>query len=273
MFKLLMAVLSVSLLFAFAQPVMAQEEVSAAPGQPGMDSMRGPDEDPGMDMGRDPEMAMMMSDMDDKGMSCSPGCKCDMCMKKKMGMGMGMGMMGMKERMMGMKGGMMGMHGDVDMMTWPKMNKSCRTPDYYLRHKDELDLTDAQVESLQKALVSAKKEAILKGAQVKALEMELGEMVSQPDFKLDAALAKLKEVEDARLELRTAMIKASSAARDMLSPEQLKKLKDMHMSKRGACCGKAGGGCCKSQGQPATAAPPDDMKQKMMEKMQKQMMQ
>jgi Spy/CpxP family protein refolding chaperone len=281
MFKLLTAVLSLSLVFALALPVMAQEESDQAPGMPGMDGMQSQDDDPGMDMGRDSGMGMMMPGMEDtRGMTCSPGCRCEMCMKKRMGV---MGMGGMRDGMgmgMGMRDGM-GMHGDIDMMTWPKMNKSCRTPDFYIRHKDELGLSDEQVESLRKALVSAKKEAILKGAQVKALELELGEIVTRPDFKLADALAKLKEVEAARFELRSAMLKAASGARDILNPEQLKKLGELNMSrfggwcdKTGSWCGKAGGYCCKPMVKPMDKGDvPDDMKQKMMEKMQKQMMQ
>lgn len=263
MLKLMVAVFSLSLLLAYTQPVTAQEESTPASEA---QSIQGQDEDPGMNMSmgveQDPDMGMMPGMDGAKGMTCSPGCRCDMCMKKKMGMmGMknGVGMQGM----MCMKGGMAGMCGDIDMMTWPRIHQSCRLPDFYLKHQTELGLSDEQVDALQRALVSVQKEAILKGAQVKALELELSDMVTRPDFKLQEATAKLKEVEDARQALRSAMLGAAASARDSLSPEQLKKLKDLTR-------GGLGAGCCgKSMEMPMDkGGVPEDMKQNMMEKMQ-----
>ena len=196
---------------------------------------------------------------------CGPGCACPMCRKGGMAgkgcCGMACGCKGCRhaghDRMMrgGMRGGMSSMGGDIDMMTWPPMNKSCRTPDFYLGMKDGLELTDKQVETLERLALTMRKETIMKGAAVKVLEMELSDIVTKTDFKLQDAEAKLKEIEAARLELRKAVVKASAAARDALTPEQLGTVRDI----------AAGGG-------PGTTKDPEKMKRMMMEKMQKRMM-
>ena len=177
------------------------------------------------------------------GMMHKPGCDCDMC-RGRMGMGMG-----------GMRGGM-GM-----MMAGTGMVRSCRMPDYYLMRRDYLNLSQEQADNLGKLDMTMRKEAILKGAQVKALELDLSGIVTATDFKVDDAIAKLKDVEAARLDLRTAMIKIAGEARDLLSPEQLDKLKSVGPG-NGMCgnmCGKKGG-------------MKDDMKKQMMEKMMKKQM-
>lgn len=181
-------------------------------------------------------------------MSDGADCRCADCMMKKGGMGMGMGMGGMR-------GGM-----DM-MMAGPGMVRSCRMPDYYLMRSDCLDLSQEQVDNLRKLDMTMRKEAILKGAQVKALELDLSGIVTATDFKVDDAIAKLKDVEAARLDLRTAMIKIAGEARDLLSPEQLDKLKAA-----GPGAGMCGNMCGTRGGMKG------GMKKKMMEKMmQKQM--
>ena len=182
------------------------------------------------------------------GCMCGPDCRCANCMMKKGGMGMGMGMGGMR-------GGM-----DM-MMAGPGMVRSCRMPDYYLMRSDYLDLSQEQVDNLRKLDMTMRKEAILKGAQVKALELDLSGIVTATDFKVDDAVAKLKDVEAARLDLRTAMIKIAGEARDLLSPEQLDKLKSA--PETGGMCGNM---------RRTRGGMKDGMKKKMMEKMmQKQM--
>ena len=138
----------------------------------------------------------------------------------------GMPAMGGMMSMRGKMGGMAGMRGGIDMMTWPPMHKSCRTPEFYLHRSEGLGLSDEQVAALRKLQAALRKEQILKGAAVKALELDLSEIVTMTDFKLPDAVAKLKEIEKARLELRSTVLKYSSDARDQLSPEQLEKVKE-----------------------------------------------
>jgi hypothetical protein len=236
--KFIPVLLSLLILLAFSIPVKAQE---AAPemetGQAQMGQMGDMDEDA-------PPVASMTSMPNAPGRSCGPGCSCDKC----------------KMAMMS-KGGMMGMHGDIDMMTRPGMNMSCRTPEFYFRHKDELGISPYQADALGKLYFSLKKDMITKGAVVKVLELDLSEIVTKPDFKLSDAQDKLKDIEKARTELRSAVLKASSDARDLLGPEQLEKLKELNMSLM------MGG-----PGMPMPMAMPDGaMKEKMMEKMRQKM--
>lgn len=178
------------------------------------------------------------------GAMCGPEHKCEDCMMKKSGMCMKHGT------------GKMGMHGDIDAMTWPRMQKSCKTPDFYLAHSEDLDLSEEQEGSLEKLQSTLKREMILKGAEVKALEFELSDIVTKSDFKLEDALAKLKQVEEARLVLRSSVLKYSAQARDVLSAEQLKGLKELRRS-----------GSCRTDG-----GMKNDMKRMMMEKMRKERM-
>lgn len=178
------------------------------------------------------------------GAMCGPDRKCDDCMMKKGGMGMMHG------------AGKMGMHGDIDAMTWPRMQKSCKTPDFYLAHSEDLELSEDQEGSLEKLQSTLKREMILKGAEVKALEFDLSDIVTKSDFKLEDALAKLKQVEEARLALRSSVLKYSALARDVLNPEQLKVMKELRRS-----------GSCRTDG-----GMKNDMKRMMMEKMRKERM-
>jgi len=118
-----------------------------------------------------------------------------------------------------------GRHCDGPGATYPRMRRSCRTPDFYLRMSDELGLSDSQVEALDGLDAGLRKEVFLKGASVKVMEMDLSDMVGRVDFRLDDALARLKDIEKARTELRTAVLTASSKARDVLTPEQKAQLK------------------------------------------------
>ncbi len=255
-------VLMISLVFALYFPLLAlaQENIPqtasddpAAVGQtsPDMGGMGGMTDDEDM-----PAMGHAMakgscgkagSCMKHDGAMCGPDCKD--CMMKKGGMNMMNG------------AGKMGMHGDIDAMTWPPMQKSCKTPDYYLAHGDELDLNESQEAALEKLQSALKKEMVLKGAAVKAAEIDLSDIVTKSDFKLDDALAMLKQVEDARLALRSSVLRYSAQARDVLSPDQLKNLKGLH--RPGSCM--QGGGM-----KPGVE---DDMKRMMMEKMQRERMQ
>ncbi|MBI5190738.1 MAG: hypothetical protein HZA22_08690 [Nitrospirae bacterium] len=201
-------------------------------------------------------------DMDDKpckdgkggGMMGGPGCGCEMCMKAG--------------RLKGMDGGMMGPRGDVDDMTWPRMNRSCRTPDFYLDNAGALGVSDVQADSLEKLDESLKRDMIIKGAQVKALELGLSGIVTKTDFKYEDAVAKLKEIEKARTELRITVIKASSDARDVLGVEQLDRIKDMDMP--GRACRTMPDGKPRMPGM--GGMPEEMMKEKMMENMRERMM-
>ncbi len=258
--KLTILIFAALVILSFARPSLAQEAMPPAD-QEQQASVQDNDADTQSDEAG--SSGCMCQDCMMGGMCGNMGCK--MGMKGMPGMGGMSGMSGMGN-MMAMKarmGGMAGMRGDIDMMTWPPMNKSCRTPEFYLHRSEGLGLSDEQVTALRKLQAALRKEQILKGAAVKALELDLSEIVTNTDFKLADALAKLKEIENARTELRSAVLKYSSDARDVLSAEQLEKVKELG-TKRCYNCGRA------MPGMEKTA--PGEMKQQMMEKMRKEMM-
>ena len=102
-----------------------------------------------------------------------------------------------------------------------------RMPGFYLKHSSDLKLSDEQVASLKKITSALKKDMVTKGADVKVRELELSEILAGTDYKLDDATAKLKQVEDARLALESTVLQYSVQARDILTPDQLKGLKDI----------------------------------------------
>jgi len=113
---------------------------------------------------------------------------------------------------------------DVALMTMPPMAGSCPTPEFFIEQRDELGLSDAQVLDIRKLEYSLRIQKILKGARVKALELELSEIVTGPDFTEDKALDKLSEIEKARTELRTEVIKTYARLRSSLDAGQVEKL-------------------------------------------------
>lgn len=122
-----------------------------------------------------------------------------------------------------------GKHGEFGKFGMAKMFK---LPRFYLAQKDELKLSDEQVASLKKISFDLKKDMITKGADVKVKRLELAELLAKPDYKLEDATAKLKEVADARLALVTDLLQYSVKARDVLTADQLKSVKDI----RRHCC-------------------------------------
>jgi len=116
---------------------------------------------------------------------------------------------------------------DVALMTMPPMAGSCPTPEFLIDQRDELGLSDVQVSDFRKLEYDLKIQKILKGARVKALELELTEIVTGPDFTEDKALDKLSEIEKARTELRTEVVKTYAKLRSSLDAGQVEKLNQM----------------------------------------------
>ena len=113
-----------------------------------------------------------------------------------------------------------------------------KMPRFYIMHAKELKLTDDQLASLKKISSDMKKDFISKGADVMLKRIDLKETLERPDYKVEDAAAKLKDVEDARLALETAVLQHAAHARDVLTPDQLKSLKALHKGCGMACCDK-----------------------------------
>ncbi|MGC2424349.1 MAG: hypothetical protein WA666_08370 [Nitrospirota bacterium] len=149
------------------------------------------------------------------------------------GMSCGMKGGGMEGMMHGR--GMEGEHGHFGQMDELMAG---RMPRFYIMHAQDLKLSDDQLASLKKISFDMKKDFISKGADVMLKRLDLKEVLENPDYKVEDAAAKLKEVEDARLALETAVLQHAAQARDVLTPEQLKSLKALHKGCGMACCDK-----------------------------------
>lgn len=130
-----------------------------------------------------------------------------------------------------------GRHGEFGHMDRSMVES--RLPWFYIKHAKDLKLNDEQVASLKKISFDCRKEMITKVAEMKVKKLELREILDKPDYKLEDATAKLKEIEDARLALETSALQHATQARDVLTPEQLKKAKDLRGHDHyGKSCGK-----------------------------------
>jgi Spy/CpxP family protein refolding chaperone len=90
-----------------------------------------------------------------------------------------------------------------------------------------LNLSEEQEASLKKISSDMRKGLITRGADLRVLRLELSDILARPDYKLEDATAKLKQIEDARLALATGALQYSAQARDILTKDQLSKLKDI----------------------------------------------
>ncbi len=152
--------------------------------------------------------------MPDEGMmmgGCCGGCgmmspmACGM-----MGGRMGAGMMGRGMMGGGMMRGMMGEH--------RAMMHMC------MQH---LGLDDKQKQEISAIRSSAMKGMIRKRADMQIARLELMDLLSREPVDMKAVEAKLKQIEGLRTDIHLDMIRMKEDIRSKLTPEQLKKMKDM----------------------------------------------
>lgn len=100
-----------------------------------------------------------------------------------------------------------------------------------LRHRQELALTPAQVDSLRKLGTDAQREAIKRQADHRLAELDLRTMMTpdaaDPNKPRDMAKieAKVREIEKLRADGRVARIRTMEQSRQVLTPEQRDKLR------------------------------------------------
>jgi len=102
-----------------------------------------------------------------------------------------------------------------------------------LRHRQELALTPAQVESLRKLGIDAKRDAIKRQADRRLAELDLRTMM-MPDpadankpRDLSKIETKVREIEKLRADGRVARIRTMEQSRQVLTPEQREKLRTL----------------------------------------------
>ncbi len=103
----------------------------------------------------------------------------------------------------------------------------------YLNSRQELNLTDDQVKTLEKIRNDFKRDAIKRQADIKLARMDLREIIRQdkPDFT--AAKSKTKQISELQLASKLAMIDAMEKGYNVLTKEQQEKLPQLRNERRG----------------------------------------
>lgn len=104
-----------------------------------------------------------------------------------------------------------------------------------------LGLDDRQKEEIKGIHLKTKKEMIRKKADIQVAGIELKEILGRDTVDLQAAEAKVKQVESLKTEMKMTHIRTREEIKSRLTPEQRKKFNEM----RGMCCleGEDCGGC------------------------------
>jgi Spy/CpxP family protein refolding chaperone len=135
-------------------------------------------------------------------------CKMGSGMMHQMGccqMGQGMGMCG-------------GMMGDGEKM-------GCCQKEFFLCCKDKLELTDKQVQDLEKIKMDFMKGRFKTEADLKIAQLELKSLMDKKDAALKDIEAKMNAAAKLETDMKLSHIKAFRQAKALLTPEQMEKLK------------------------------------------------
>src|SRR4029453_1983075 len=110
---------------------------------------------------------------------------------------------------------------------------------FVMRHRQELNLTPAQIQSFQKLATDYRRDAIKREADLKLARVDLGTLL-RPDpanpgqpVNLTAAEAKIREIEKARGDMMLGRLRTMEQGKALLTPEQRTKLVSlMHENRR-----------------------------------------
>ena len=123
-----------------------------------------------------------------------------------------------------------GMGGGMMMAMFKKM------PWKIIMHADELGLRADQVDALRNRHAEAKKQMIQIGSQIKIDMIDVKNAVMREEMDLKAAEPKIREIGKLKGDMFMAMLQAMQDMRNILTPEQRAKVKEMIM-----CWMKKGG--------------------------------
>jgi len=99
--------------------------------------------------------------------------------------------------------------------------------DFYLFLSGELSLSEEQVKQLQGIRVEFKKNEIMSRARIKVGEVELQELLNQPELDRGKVDAKIREIGEMKIECAINDVHAMLDAREVLTQEQKEKLKKL----------------------------------------------
>jgi Spy/CpxP family protein refolding chaperone len=108
--------------------------------------------------------------------------------------------------------------------------------------KDELKLSDEQIEKFKKLRNDYERETIRRGADIKIAEMDLWDLFEKKDLTSDQLEKKVREVETKKTDLRVYRFKQVFAIKTILNPEQFEKFRSLGMSMFGGGGGGYGMG-------------------------------
>jgi hypothetical protein len=98
---------------------------------------------------------------------------------------------------------------------------------FILRNRDKLDLSAAQVKSLEQLRNDFQKESIRKDADLRVAEMDLNGLLTADKIDMTKAEAKVREIERMRGDLRIARIRTIQKGKEVLTADQRKKLQEL----------------------------------------------
>ena len=126
---------------------------------------------------------------------------------------------------------MRGMHGMSDMSAMMDMMRGCpmmqgmaQGPAAALKHRDSLALSDAQVQKLEAMRTRADEARSVAMERMKSFHSEIAGMADAERFDEAAVRRSFTQMGTAHTEMGVAMLRARSATRETLTPEQREKL-------------------------------------------------
>jgi Heavy-metal resistance len=96
-----------------------------------------------------------------------------------------------------------------------------------LRNREKLGLSDDQVRRMEQLRTNYEKESIRRDADIRVAEMDLDALVDAPSVDMVKVEAKVREIEKLHGDLRLARIRAIEKGKELLTPDQRKKLREL----------------------------------------------
>jgi Spy/CpxP family protein refolding chaperone len=99
-----------------------------------------------------------------------------------------------------------------------------------IMHAEELGLSEEQVDAFRKRHAEARKQMIQIGSQIKMNMIDVQDAVMREEIDMPVAEAKIRETGKLKGDMFIAMVHAMHDMRQILTPDQRKKVKEMVMA-------------------------------------------
>jgi Spy/CpxP family protein refolding chaperone len=96
-----------------------------------------------------------------------------------------------------------------------------------LDHREKLELSPSQIETLEKLRNDFQRQAIRLDADLKVAEMDLAQLLRADAADMEQVESKVREIEKFKGDLRIARLRAIEAGKSVLTKEQRAKLKEL----------------------------------------------